>query len=126
MAAKKAGPARPAKVTSSSKKAAPAPEDAGYVEDPATDMAMEAPDTAPLPDPFEGKNAVLVADRTPEAIARAAYNKVRAATTSGNYGEWDECSKWARANFLENALHVIDGGEPRSAFEKAVAEVLHD
>jgi hypothetical protein len=43
----------------------------------------------------------------------------------GDFPEWDEVSQRGRNLYEDAARHVMDGGEPRTDFERTAVEVLH-
>jgi len=82
--------------------------------------------TVPEPElieaPMDASPAVEVSRA--EVVAPKAYDFFRA-SMDGDFPDWDEVTQRGRNLYEDAARHVIDGGEPRTDFERVVVEVLH-
>lgn len=80
--------------------------------------------TAPEPEPIETAPEVALREIRVEDFARKAYEFFRVGQ-DGDFPEWDEVSQCGRNLYKDAARHVMDGGEPRTDFERTAVEVLH-
>lgn len=79
-------------------------------------------DAAPVQD--EASPEVVLREIRVEDLAKKAYDFFRAGR-DGDFPEWDDVSQRGRNLYEDAARYVMDGGEPRTDFERTAVEVLH-